>query len=189
MRPQDGKDKILEAGLNLFAKNGFHGTSVSQIAAAASVSKGLTYNYFDSKEALLLAIIDRASETMMAVASEMATDTVINNGYQITLRDFLARYGKSLRANERFLSFQLSLMFQPDLRAIVEGPMQARAEQLLAMTYAMFNQAGAREPLVIARRFISEIDGISLHYLSIFKDYPLDEMLVQLYQNYKELPR
>ncbi len=189
MRPQDGKDKILQAGLSLFAQNGFHATSISQIAAAAKVSKGLTYNYFDSKEALLLAIFDRASETIMSVASEMVTDTATSSGYQITLRDFLARYGKSLRANQQFLTFQLSLMFQPDLRAIVQGPMQARAEQLLAMTQAMFMQAGAREPLVIARRFISELDGISLHYLSIFKEYPLDEMLIQLYQNYKELPR
>ncbi len=189
MRPQDGKDKILEAGLSLFAKNGFHATSVSEIAAVAKVSKGLTYNYFDSKEALLLAIIDRASETMMVVASEMATDTVINSGYQITLRDFLARYGKSVKTNKQFLTFQLSLMFQPDLRSIVEGPMQARAEQLLTMAQAMFNQAGAREPLRLARRLISELDGITLHYLSIFKDYPFDEMLVQLYQNYKELPR
>jgi len=189
MRPQDGKDKILEAGLTLFAKKGFHATSISQIAAKAEVSKGLTYNYFNSKEALLLAIIDRASDTIMAVASEMAAETVVNSGYQITLRDFLARYGKLLRANGHFLKFQISLMFQPDLRSIVEGPMQARAEQLLAMTQDMFRQAGAREPMVVARRFISELDGVTLHYLSIFKDYPLDEMLVQLYQNYKELPR
>lgn len=185
MRPQDGKDKILSAALTLFAKNGFHTTSVSQIAEAAKVSKGLTYNYFDSKEALLLAIIDRASKTMIAVAGEMAMD----GGFQIALRDFLARYSKSLKANNQFLSFQLSLMFQPDLRTIVQEPMHARAEQLLAMTEAMFKRAGARNPTVIARRFISELDGITLHYLSVFKDYPLDEMLVQLYQNYKEVPK
>ncbi len=185
MRPQDGKDKILHAALTLFAKNGFHATSVSQIAAAAKVSKGLTYNYFDSKEALLLAIIDRASETMMAVAGDMTTSA----GYQIALRDFLARYGKSLKANKQFLTFQLSLMFQPDLKDIVQGPMHARAEQLLAMTEAMFQRAGANDPLASARRFVAELDGITLHYLSVFKDYPLDAMLVQLYQNYKEAPQ
>jgi len=185
MRPQDGKDKILNAALTLFATNGYHTTSVSQIAEAAKVSKGLTYNYFDSKEALLLAIIERASDTMMAVASEMAA----NAGYQIRLRDFLDHYGKSLKANSQFFTFQLSLMFQPDLRAIVKDPMQNRAEQLLAKTATMFAQSGAQEPLIIARRFISELDGISLHYLSVFKDYPLDQMLIQLYQNYKELSR
>jgi AcrR family transcriptional regulator len=185
MRPQDGKDKILTAALTLFAQNGFHATSVSQIAKAAKVSKGLTYNYFDSKEALLLAIIERASETMMAVAGEMAT----GGGYQIMLRDFLDRYGKSLKANNQFLTFQLSLMFQPDLKTIVAGPMHARAEQLLAITETMFSKAGAAEPLVVARRFVSELDGITLHYLSVFKNYPLDEMLVHLYQNYKELPQ
>lgn len=52
MRPQKGKDKILQAALALFAEKGFHTTSVSQIAEAAGVSKGLTYNYFESKEKL-----------------------------------------------------------------------------------------------------------------------------------------
>lgn len=185
MRPQDGKDKILAAALNLFAHNGFHATSVSQIAQGARVSKGLTYNYFDSKEALLLAIIEQASETMMAVADEMAT----GGGYQIMLRDFLDRYRKSLKANSQFLTFQLSLMFQPDLKAIVQSPMHARAEQLLKMTETMFAKAGADEPLSTARHFIAELDGITLHYLSVFEDYPLDDMLVQLYQNYKDMPQ
>lgn len=185
MRAQDGKEKILTAALKLFAQNGFHATSVSQIAAAAKVSKGLAYNYFDSKEALLLTIIEQASETMLATASEM----VAGGGYQIMLRDFLDRYGTSLKANKQFLTFQLSLMFQPDLRTIVQRPMQARAEQLLKITEAMFKQAGAHEPLSMARRFIAELDGITLHYLSVFDDYPLDDMLIQLYQNYKELPR
>ena len=39
------KAAIIEAALELFANNGFHNTSITQIAKKAGVSKGLMYNY------------------------------------------------------------------------------------------------------------------------------------------------
>lgn len=43
--------------LGLFAKNGFHGTTISTIAREAGISKGLLYNYFESKDDLIKTII------------------------------------------------------------------------------------------------------------------------------------
>ena len=51
------REKILSAALELFAKKGFHATSISQIAKKAKISKGLMYNYFKSKDRLLDEII------------------------------------------------------------------------------------------------------------------------------------
>ena len=50
---KEKKDHIMEVALELFAENGFHATSISQIAKKAGISKGLTYNYFESKKELL----------------------------------------------------------------------------------------------------------------------------------------
>ena len=47
------KKLILDTALELFAENGFHATSISQIARKAGISKGLTYNYFESKKEIL----------------------------------------------------------------------------------------------------------------------------------------
>lgn len=52
-RPQE----ILDAALGVFAKRGFAATRIEDIAAAAGVSKGVIYLYFDSKVALLEALI------------------------------------------------------------------------------------------------------------------------------------
>ena len=41
---KQSKDAIREAALELFAKNGFHNTSMHTIAKKAKVSKGLIYN-------------------------------------------------------------------------------------------------------------------------------------------------
>ena len=38
------KQKILESALELFAEKGFKGTSISEIAKTANISKGLAYN-------------------------------------------------------------------------------------------------------------------------------------------------
>ena len=67
MKHQTGKEKIMGAALHLFGEQGYHKTSVDQIAKVAVVSKGLTYNYFRSKEELLLAIINRATDEMFDV--------------------------------------------------------------------------------------------------------------------------
>lgn len=52
-------NRILAAAEELFAAHGFAKTTVDEIAAAAGVSKGLVYDHYPSKEALLGAIWDR----------------------------------------------------------------------------------------------------------------------------------
>jgi AcrR family transcriptional regulator len=52
------KQAILEAARPLFAQNGFHGTSVRNIARAADVSEALLYKHFPSKEALYDEMLD-----------------------------------------------------------------------------------------------------------------------------------
>lgn len=47
------REIIISTALNLFADKGFHNTSMEQIASHAKISKGLIYNYFESKDALL----------------------------------------------------------------------------------------------------------------------------------------
>lgn len=184
MRPQAGKDKILDAALDLFATRGFHRTSVDQIATKAGVSKGLTYNYFDRKEDLLIALVDRASDAMATVAGEHQ-DTPA--GYQISLRDLLARFGRMLKQDQEGLSFQLSLLFDPALQDLLRPSLRRRSEGLLAASRDLFHKAGAADPQMTARRFVSELDGIALHYLRVFEDYPLDDMLIELYENYKDI--
>jgi AcrR family transcriptional regulator len=54
----NSKDRILEAALKLFSEQGFNGTSVKEIAAEADVSKALIYYNFESKEAILLELLN-----------------------------------------------------------------------------------------------------------------------------------
>lgn len=54
MSGKDKKEAIFEATINLVAKNGFHGTSMSKVAKEAGVSAGIIYHYFESKDELMI---------------------------------------------------------------------------------------------------------------------------------------
>ena len=58
------KELIMNVALELFAENGFHATSISQIAKKAKISKGLTYNYFESKKEILDEIIKKGFDSL-----------------------------------------------------------------------------------------------------------------------------
>lgn len=52
------KAEILEAAANVFAENGFHRSTIKDIAEAADIAEGTIYNYFESKDDLLISLID-----------------------------------------------------------------------------------------------------------------------------------
>jgi AcrR family transcriptional regulator len=61
-RAQDSRDEILKAAMRLFAVRGFHETSMSEVARAASVSKALIFWHFKTKEELFMAVLNRLLE-------------------------------------------------------------------------------------------------------------------------------
>lgn len=51
--------QLIEVGRSVFAKHGFKGTSVEQIAKRARVSKPIIYEHFGGKEGLYAVVVDR----------------------------------------------------------------------------------------------------------------------------------
>ncbi len=68
MAKETKEERILESAMKLFSEQGYHNTTISQIANRADVAKGTVYWYFDSKEdlfqAILLTGINNLSEVM-----------------------------------------------------------------------------------------------------------------------------
>jgi TetR/AcrR family transcriptional regulator, fatty acid metabolism regulator protein len=59
------KDQIRKAALAVFARRGFHETTVAEIAQEAGIAKGTIYLYYASKEELLIAIFRRYIDGML----------------------------------------------------------------------------------------------------------------------------
>ncbi len=56
--------RIEDAALRVFTRQGFHGTSVREIADEAKVSLGNIYNYFPTKEELFRRLVQRYEQRM-----------------------------------------------------------------------------------------------------------------------------
>ena len=77
----DGRQRrqaILDAALALFADKGYFGTSLREIAGAVGVRESALYNYFASKDALFIALLEMtrqsAEEQLASLAAEPITD-------------------------------------------------------------------------------------------------------------------
>ena len=57
------RDQILDAATRVFAQKGFSRATTREVAREAGVSEGTIYNYFEDKDALLMAILDVLNET------------------------------------------------------------------------------------------------------------------------------
>ncbi|WP_036962439.1 TetR/AcrR family transcriptional regulator [Promicromonospora kroppenstedtii] len=58
-RTSDGRERLIEAGVELFSQRPYGSIGVAELCTRAGVNKGSFYYFFASKEALALAVIDR----------------------------------------------------------------------------------------------------------------------------------
>jgi len=69
------REQLVRAAARLFREQGFHGTSVAEIASAAWITKSSLYHHFESKQALLAEILTQtASRVTPAVEAIAAAD-------------------------------------------------------------------------------------------------------------------
>jgi len=54
------RKRLLEQGQRLFSAYGLRKTNIEELAKAAGISKGAFYNFYDSKEALFMEVIEQA---------------------------------------------------------------------------------------------------------------------------------
>ena len=66
----DKRDRILSAALTVFAAKGFYNTKVSEIAQKAKVADGTIYNYFKSKDDLLICLFEDRMELILTRLNE-----------------------------------------------------------------------------------------------------------------------
>jgi AcrR family transcriptional regulator len=75
----DKRRMILDAAVRVFARQGFHGTRVSDIADEAGVAYGLVYHYFKSKDQVLNTLFaDRWAVLLQAIRDVDAQETSVN---------------------------------------------------------------------------------------------------------------
>jgi AcrR family transcriptional regulator len=78
------RDRILCAALKCFIERGFHAASMANIAEVAQMSPGLIYRYFESKHAIVLAIVQRQLAGKQAAIRALQSSEQIIDGLMET---------------------------------------------------------------------------------------------------------
>ncbi|HEY1834673.1 MAG TPA: TetR/AcrR family transcriptional regulator [Solirubrobacteraceae bacterium] len=111
------RERLLSAARGVFARGGFHGASVEEIASEAGYSTGALYSNFDSKEDLFLALMEReielhASEIVAAVRDEASVSERAQGG----ARQWMALIEREPEALLLFMEFWAYGVRDPDIR-------------------------------------------------------------------------
>jgi AcrR family transcriptional regulator len=65
------RQHLLDAAAIVFARNGFHGSTLDEVAATAGFTKGAVYSNFKSKDDLFLELLDDRVDRQFAVVTEI----------------------------------------------------------------------------------------------------------------------
>lgn len=141
-RGQAGRAALLEAGLRVFAKQGFGGATISEIAAGAGTNRAMIAYHFGGKEGLYKAILD---ELVGQVRSDLQSIEVTTPG-----DDSIGRWVRCLTELYRTRPELARLV----VRGMLDGDFRenAAAGQALAGFYGLSEAALANAPLSEAAR-------------------------------------
>lgn len=64
------REQILSASMRLFARQGFHRTTMPEICAEAGLSTGAVYSYYDGKEAIVAALVEAGRQGTAELAAD-----------------------------------------------------------------------------------------------------------------------
>ncbi len=93
-RSIEKKNKIIEAGYQLFSEVGYYGTNTAEIAKRAGVSTGIVYGYFQDKRDILICVLEvyvnKAFAPFFKILEKITTSfdfkTLVNNVIEQTIK-------------------------------------------------------------------------------------------------------
>ncbi|OFX24384.1 MAG: hypothetical protein A2041_09915 [Bacteroidetes bacterium GWA2_31_9b] len=160
----------MDVTLELFANEGYYQTSISTIAKRAGISKGLMYNYFDSKDELLKAIVFNGMDSLIQFF-DTNQDGILTRD---ELLGFISNSITNIKENIVYWKLYFSLMVQPNVIKLFENELIAMIDPFFKMLYIYFESEGYDDPNAEVRFFQSLLDGVGLSYVSDPDNYPID---------------
>ncbi len=114
--------QILDAALKIFAKRGFRGATIREIASEAGVAEGTIYNYFGSKQDLLISIPGQLGALPMTTIADVALKVAQPDAkyYEGFLRTIVSQGMKRLAENKDFIKVLLSTLPTMDEKTMEE---------------------------------------------------------------------
>lgn len=166
------KELIMGVALELFAENGYYATSISQIAAKAKISKGLTYNYFQSKKEILDELIDHGFKQIYSNL-DIDHDGVLTEEEFIY---FIKQNFKLLRENMQHWKLFFSLLLQPKLSETFTDAYSEMVTPMFKLFFEFIKTQGSNDPEGDLMAISSMLEGAFLYCVVAPGIFPMEKM-------------
>jgi len=173
--PDQTKERIVDAAYRALVKQGYHETSMKDIAAEAGVAPGLAHYYFETKEDLLVAAIERACQPVMEAWQQAGMNlsgplpedadpiAVARTGFELAKEELRTYRGLFLLT---FDMFGVGL-HNPKIAAAVRAFIEERRAFIARITRGVI--AGMAEPPIASADAIAAALWGSLHGIYLQK--------------------
>ncbi len=175
---EERKQQIMHVALEIIAEEGFANSSISKIARKATISKGLMYNYFKSKEELISSIMIEGFNNLF-FSFDKNKDGVLTTE---ELHYFIDQVFETVQQNIRFWRMYFMVLLQPDVFNLVEEQIMNNLQPFMETTYNYYVKTGSSNPQADTRLLAAILDGVGLHFVLDPDNFPLEAIKEKLHK-------
>ena len=152
------REQLLTVALEVFARNGFHGTSMNEVAEAAGVTKPVLYQHFASKRELYLALLEEVGARLRTAIAKATADAAgpheqVEKGFRAYFRwvaddrdAFLLLFGSGARRDEDFAEaiHHVEDAIADAIAPLIQADVSAEHKQVLAWSLVGLSEVTSR---------------------------------------------
>ncbi|MBN1132066.1 MAG: TetR/AcrR family transcriptional regulator [Bacteroidales bacterium] len=169
------REQIMETALKVFASEGYANSSISKLAEAAGISKGLMYNYFNSKEELLKEILEKGMKEILNL-TDPDRDGIITPS---ELDEFIRKTFRIMRRKQEFWILYFNIILQPKVRESLKGTsVLTGTEEYFSMLMKYFESNGFEDPVLEVLTITSMIEGLGVLMLYAYPVMTIPETVL-----------
>ncbi|MCH7620218.1 MAG: TetR/AcrR family transcriptional regulator [Candidatus Marinimicrobia bacterium] len=181
-------DRIIQAGLKVFARDGYPKAKIIDIAESAGIGKGTVYEYFSSKKELFLNVFSYVKELILSKQWE-----VLDEGLKPL--DSLKKIAKTNADiyTEQSMKMRFLAQFRAEcIRGDTDGEFSRSLneyhEEIIALI-SRYVSIGIEEGLIrptdvdmVSENYHTALDGLGVQYLLNNEEMDLNSAVISLYE-------
>ena len=169
---KERRKAIMDTSLEVFSEHGYESASISMIAKKVGISKGLMYNYFESKEDLLITLMTDGIDEMLSLFDPNKDGVLTKEEFTY----FIEEIFNLMSRKRNFYKLYFALMMQPAVWKLFEGKIEEVIAPFMKILVDYYTKKGAENPMLEAVLIGAIFDGIGFNYVFNPDLYPLDEV-------------
>lgn len=150
--PDERRSELVVTAQQLFYTKGYERTSVSDIVEAVGVAQGTFYYYFDSKTAVLEAIVDEAVDQVRSILEAIIADETLT---AVAKWQQAIRAANNWKTGQKKKMLEVSRLLQMEENALLKHTLRQEAAKVTSGQFAKIIAQGVDEG-VFTTPFVEE---------------------------------